>query len=60
MVPLRFQVAGVWLVVCASAATAAAEDHLMRFADVHEDAVVFTYEGDLWTVPVGGGEMPGG
>ncbi len=29
--------------------------HLMRFADVHGDAVVFTYEGDLWRVPSAGG-----
>jgi len=27
----------------------------MRFADVHQDRIVFTYEGDLWLVPASGG-----
>ncbi|MFH1999084.1 MAG: DPP IV N-terminal domain-containing protein, partial [Planctomycetota bacterium] len=34
---------------------AAGESHLMRFADVSDDLIVFTYEDDLWTVPVEGG-----
>src|SRR5580765_1180563 len=33
-----------------------AESHLMRFADIHEDKIVFTYEGDLWLVPSAGGD----
>ncbi|MFQ5502153.1 MAG: S41 family peptidase [Phycisphaerae bacterium] len=35
---------------------AAAESHLMRFADVHQQNIVFTYEGDLWSVSVNGGD----
>lgn len=34
----------------------AGANYLMRFADVHEDKVVFTYEGDLWLVPTAGGQ----
>ncbi|MBN1514901.1 MAG: PD40 domain-containing protein [Phycisphaerae bacterium] len=30
--------------------------HLMRYADVHGDAIVFTYEGDLWLASTNGGE----
>ncbi len=32
-----------------------AEGWLMRFPDVHEDKVVFSYGGDLWLVSSGGG-----
>lgn len=32
-----------------------AEAHLMRFADASEKQIVFTYEDDLWLVPVTGG-----
>ena len=28
---------------------------LMRYADVSAEAIVFTYEGDLWRVPLAGG-----
>jgi tricorn protease len=28
----------------------------MRFADVHKDRIVFTYEGDLWLVDAAGGD----
>jgi len=35
---------------------ARAQSHLMRLADVHQDKVVFTYEGDLWLVPDQGGD----
>jgi len=31
------------------------QSHLMRQADVHEDRIVFVYEGDLWIVPSSGG-----
>ena len=30
--------------------------HLMRFADIHGDRIVFTYEDDLWLVPSRGGD----
>lgn len=36
-----------------------AESYLMRMADVHEDRVVFTYEGDLWLVASAGGTPAG-
>lgn len=29
---------------------------LLRFPDIHGDRIVFTYAGDLWSVPVQGGE----
>ncbi|MFQ5807187.1 MAG: hypothetical protein ACE5I3_12130, partial [Phycisphaerae bacterium] len=29
--------------------------HLMRYADVHQDQIVFTYENDLWLVSSAGG-----
>jgi len=39
-----------------STAAAAGQSKLMRFADVHGDKIVFTYEGDLWLVSTEGGE----
>lgn len=36
-------------------AAAVGESHLMRMADVSDDQIVFTYEDDLWLVPIGGG-----
>lgn len=32
------------------------QSFLMRFADIHRDRIVFTYEGDLWTVWSAGGD----
>ncbi len=32
------------------------EAHLMRWADVHGDRIVFTYEDDLWIVSDRGGD----
>ncbi len=32
------------------------QSHLMRFADVHRDRIVFTYENDLWLVSADGGD----
>ncbi len=32
-----------------------AQTRLLRFPDLHGDKVVFTYAGDLWTAPAGGG-----
>ncbi len=45
------------LVVAAlmGAASTLAESHLMRLADVSQDQIVFTYEDDLWLVPLAGG-----
>ena len=39
------------VLVSALASSARGESHLMRFADIHEDKIVFTYEGDLWMAP---------
>ena len=35
--------------------SAAAQTKLLRFPDIHGDRTVFTYGGDLWTVPMAGG-----
>ena len=32
-----------------------AQTKLLRFPDIHGDKVVFSYAGDLWTAPTGGG-----
>ncbi|HEX2163413.1 MAG TPA: S41 family peptidase [Thermoanaerobaculia bacterium] len=37
------------------AAGAAGQTKLLRFPDVHQDRVVFTYAGDLWLAPADGG-----
>jgi len=44
------------LLVILTAAPAGAATHLMRFADVHDKQVVFTYEGDLWLASTDGGD----
>ena len=44
------------LLVVSGMAVAAEEAHLMRWADVHGDRVVFTYEDDLWIVSSAGGD----
>ncbi len=48
----------VWaaLMLVTVAAAAYGESHLMRFADVDKDKIVFTYEGDLWLVWSSGGD----
>ena len=51
---MGFLLSGV--ILAAAATTGAAQSHLMRYADVHEDRIVFTYEGDLWLVPAAGGD----
>ena len=38
------------------AAPAEAQTKLLRFPDIHEDRVVFSYAGDLWLADAGGGE----
>ena len=43
------------LVAVTAAPFASAETRLLRFPDICNDRVVFTYGGDLWTVSVQGG-----
>ena len=43
-------------VILASVAAARGESHLMRMADIHDDQIVFTYEGDLWRATTAGGK----
>ncbi|UCF66184.1 MAG: PD40 domain-containing protein [Acidobacteriota bacterium] len=54
---MRRRVLGVWLLVLVMALTAPAaqdgEAHLMRYADVHDGSIVFTYEDDLWLLEAG-------
>ena len=44
--------AAVWVL---AAQAAAAQTKLLRFPDLHGDELVFTYGGDLWLAPAGGG-----
>lgn len=54
---MRVRLLALVTALCACAALAqTAPTHLMRFADVRGDAVVFTYEGDLWLAPTAGGD----
>ncbi len=41
--------------LAAAAGEASAQTKLLRFPDIHEDKVVFTYAGDLWTASADGG-----
>ena len=41
--------------IVALAWTASAQTKLLRYPDIHEDKVVFTYAGDLWTASTDGG-----
>jgi len=45
----------LFLAAATLAAGASAESHLMRIANVSSDQIVFTYEDDLWLVPITGG-----
>jgi tricorn protease len=42
--------------VAAAAPPETQQTHLMRFADISKDDVVFSYAGDLWIVPRAGGQ----
>lgn len=43
------------LIAAASIAQASTEGRLMRFPDVYNDTIAFTYAGDIWLVPLEGG-----
>ncbi|HVP10366.1 MAG TPA: S41 family peptidase, partial [Phycisphaerae bacterium] len=53
--PRLHQLAAILLVVIGLHAAAFGESHLMRFADVSDNQIVFTYENDLWLAPITGG-----
>jgi tricorn protease len=43
------------VILAAGTLQAAPEGRLMRYPDISGDKIVFTYAGDLWLVPSGGG-----
>lgn len=51
LILLELVIVSLGLSLCAIAA----ETHLMRYADVYNNKVVFTYEGDLWLASTNGG-----
>lgn len=44
------------VLLCAFAGQADDLTLMLRYPDVHGDAIVFVYAGDLWSVPAGGGD----
>jgi len=42
--------------LAASAESGLRDARLLRFPDIHGETIVFSYAGDLWTVPAGGGD----
>ncbi|MFO0982933.1 MAG: S41 family peptidase [Planctomycetota bacterium] len=45
----------LWLGALATTAMAGAPARFMQSPDIHDQAIVFTYEGDLWSVAAAGG-----
>jgi tricorn protease len=45
----------LFLLAAVDSPAAVEESRLMRYPDIHGDMVVFTYGGDIWTVPSSGG-----
>ena len=43
------------VLLCASSVALSAQTKLLRFPDIHDNRIVFTYGGDLWTVAGAGG-----
>lgn len=55
--PSSFKLAVIVFLLCGlTAGAACAEDRLFRFPDIHNDLVVFSHAGDLWTVSATGGQ----
>ncbi len=52
----RMLLLGLCALTAAAVAGAGEITHLMRFADLHGDQVVFTYENDLWIADANGGD----
>ncbi len=49
---------GLFFLLCAVPGTASAESPFVRFPSLHPDGtqIAFCFQGDIWTVPVAGGE----
>jgi tricorn protease len=52
---LRLSLSCTFLLYFALVAPAVAQTKLLRFPDIHDTRIVFTYGGDLWMVNAGGG-----
>jgi tricorn protease len=52
---MRFRVFWLWLLLLLPTGLHAEEARLLRFPTIHDNAVVFTYAGNLYTVPASGG-----
>jgi len=52
---IRITFASLVLALALPLAAAAQESHLMRYADVSASQIVFTFEDDLWLMPISGG-----
>src|SRR5690625_5718041 len=57
--PMRTVLGPLAAVLLLISATALAQDGYFRQPDLHNDTVVFVSEGDLWRVPLEGGEARG-
>ncbi|MCR4439633.1 MAG: S41 family peptidase [bacterium] len=51
----RVLVSWIVLLITATMSHAAIEGRFMQYPDIRGDRIVFTFEGDLWTVPASGG-----
>ncbi|MEW6743951.1 MAG: S41 family peptidase [Planctomycetota bacterium] len=51
----RISVAAILFLALCTTLSAGVRGRFMQFPDIHGDKIVFTYEGDLWTVPATGG-----
>jgi tricorn protease len=51
----KILIPGLFIFLATTSIIAAEEWRLMRFPDIHEDKIVFTYAGDLWLVSSQGG-----
>ena len=56
LIPVFVLIALLGVAAGSAAAVATAPGYVMRYADVGGGQIVFTYEDDLWLVPVAGGE----
>ncbi len=52
---MRSYVLAAAMLLCLTTPSLSMEGRFMRYPDIHESTIVFTYEGDLWLVPGSGG-----